>query len=316
MANSAEPKAIDIRDLRIDYGEKVAVDDVSLSIEPGQIFGLLGPNGAGKTSTFRVLATLQSPTYGDVYIKGVDIAEKPDKVRHKIGYMPDFAPVPTDLKVWEFLDLFAASHGMPSIIRKQRIAECLKSVNLEDSRNVYCKTLSRGMTQRVVLARNLLHRPDVLILDEPASGMDPFSRAALWKTLEELAEQGTTIVISSHILRDLSELCSHVGILHEGCLIDSGPIRDVLNRMGKRDTVLKIRITRKHDEASAVLDRSPLVSKVSPTDGEFEVTFSGDEDDQSELLIRLVEAGCRVSSFFPEMVTMEEVLLNLSNEAG
>ena len=312
---SEAPNAIDIHDLRIDYGDKVAVDGLTLSVGAGEIFGLLGPNGAGKSSTFRVLATLQEPTYGDVLISGIDLAESPEKVRHQLGYMPDLAPVPTDLKVWEFLDLFAASHGMPSLVRKDRIAECLAAVNMEDSRNVYCKALSRGMTQRVVLARNLLHRPKVLILDEPASGMDPYSRAALWKTLQELAGHGATIVISSHILRELSDLCTFVGILHQGRLLDSGPAQEVANRLAGRSTVLKVRIIEKLENAQKVLDKDSLVGDVKHDEGILEIPFSGGEEDQAHLLTKLISAGCAVTSFYPQLATMEEVLLNLSADS-
>ena len=176
---SATP-AIDIRSLRVDYGDFVAVDDLTLTVPPGEVFGLVGPNGAGKTSTFRVLTTLMEPTYGEVILDGVDVLEDIESARRIIGYMPDLAPVPSDLKVWEFLDFHAAAYGLGNRAqRRERVAECLEEVALTDQRDSWCKELSRGQTQRVVLAKTLLHRPRVLILDEPASGLDPLARRDL-----------------------------------------------------------------------------------------------------------------------------------------
>src|SRR6478752_1800954 len=168
--------AIDIRYLRVDYGNFVAVDDLTLAVPAGEVFGLVGPNGAGKTSTFRVLATLLEPTYGRVLIAGHHITDATSQARAALGYMPDLSPVPSDLKVWEFLDCFAAAHGIVTN-RRGRCDECLGEVRLIDKRNVFCNELSRGMKQRLVLAKTLLHSPKVMVLDEPASGMDPVSRA-------------------------------------------------------------------------------------------------------------------------------------------
>jgi ABC-2 type transport system ATP-binding protein len=193
--------AIDIRSLRVDYGDFVAVDDLTLTVPPGEVFGLVGPNGAGKTSTFRVLTTLMEPTYGEVILDGVDVLEDLESARRIIGYMPDLAPVPSDLKVWEFLEFHAAAYGLGARAqRRERVAECLEEVALTDQRHKWCKELSRGQTQRVVLAKTLLHRPRVLILDEPASGLDPLARRDLRKALRKLADAGATVFVSSHIL--------------------------------------------------------------------------------------------------------------------
>ena len=197
--------AVDIRSLRVDYGDFVAVDDLTLAVPPGEILGIVGPNGAGKTSTFRVLATLMEPTHGDVFFDGVDIAEDPRQARRLMGYMPDLAPVPSDLKVWEFLDFYAAAYGLRDAHeRRQRADRCLETVGLSNLRNNGCRELSRGQTQRVVLAKTLLHEPRVLILDEPASGLDPLARRDLRTALQSLAATGATILISSHILSELS----------------------------------------------------------------------------------------------------------------
>ena len=170
-AQSTEVSALEIRSLRVDYGDFTAVDELNLALPTGTIYGLAGPNGAGKTSTIRVLATLLEPTYGEVSVCGVDIFEFPEKVHALLGYMPDLAPVVPDIKVWEFLDLFAASHGYSGSEKSDRVNHCLQAVNLSDKRNVYGSGLSRGMMQRVVLAKTLIHNPRLLLLDEPASGM-------------------------------------------------------------------------------------------------------------------------------------------------
>ncbi|MEM7013110.1 MAG: ABC transporter ATP-binding protein [Verrucomicrobiota bacterium] len=318
MTKTTNDPAISIRDLRIDYGTKVAVDGLTLDVAPGEIFGMLGPNGAGKSSTFRVLATLQEPTYGDVEICGVDIAENPEKVRHQMGYMPDLAPVPSDLKLWEFLDMFAASHGLPRMIRKTRIEECLHAVNLTEARNVRCKTLSRGMTQRAVLAKILLHRPKVMILDEPASGMDPFSRKALRESLQELATHGTTVVISSHILSELSDMCTSVAILHQGKLQDHGPVNEVLWRLSGRQTRLRAKIKEGWQKAANLLqeDKDVIDLKENQIAEEVVFQFAGDENAQVALLSKLVSNGCGIATFVAETATLEEVLVNLAASSG
>jgi ABC-2 type transport system ATP-binding protein len=192
--------AIDIRYLRVDYGNFVAVDDLTLKVPPGEVLGLVGPNGAGKTSTFRVLATLMEPTYGEVILSGIDVLEDREMARRIIGYMPDLAPVPSDLKVGEFLEFHAAAYGLGNRTqRRDRVAECLAEVALSDKQGSWCRELSRGQTQRVVLAKTLLHRPRVLILDEPASGLDPLARRDLRQALRKLAATGATIFVSSHI---------------------------------------------------------------------------------------------------------------------
>ncbi len=216
--------------MRVDYGDFVAVNELCLNVPRGEIYGLIGPNGAGKTSSFKVLATLMEPTYGDVFIGGVDISLQPEEARKHLGYMPDLAPIATDLKVWEFLDLFASAHGLSGKIRRTRIEECLGKVALDDKRNEYCKSLSRGMMQRLVLAKTLLHRPSLFLLDEPASGMDPESRQALRYTVRQLAKDGAAVLLSSHILTELEDMCTMVGMMSKGNLVESGKISDVITR--------------------------------------------------------------------------------------
>lgn len=195
-----EPKhPVQLKELRVDYGDHLAVNHVSLTVNPGKIVGLVGPNGAGKTSIFKSIATLLDPTLGEVLIDGWNATEHPEKAQAKLGYMPDLAPVPSDLKVWEFLDLFAGAYWIELGEKQQRIDECLITVNLLDKRNDWCKSLSRGMMQRLIFAKTLLHRPLLYVLDEPASGMDSTSRSALKQALQKVTKEGAAVIISSHI---------------------------------------------------------------------------------------------------------------------
>ncbi len=315
MEGRDQQLGIETRDLRVDFGSFTAVDDLSLRVPRGEIYGLIGPNGAGKTTTFRVLATLQQPTYGEMYLEGVDLAAEPAEARRLLGYMPDLAPIPSDLKVWEFLDLFGASYGVPGRVRRDRIAECLEAVDLVDKRNTFCGTLSRGMTQRCVLAKSLLHRPGVLILDEPASGMDPVSRKALRDILRRVAAEGTTILISSHILSELSDLCTHVGILARGRLLDSGRPGEVADRLGKSTArVIRINILYGEKEAVALLGNQEGVRKVRKEGGGLVFEFSGTVDEQVNLLRILIDSGMPIRSFEERSASIEDVIVALHEE--
>jgi ABC-2 type transport system ATP-binding protein len=307
--------AIQLSDIRVDYGTYTAIHELSLSVPYGEIYGLIGPNGAGKTSSFKVIATLMEPTYGDIHVCGVDVAEEPEEARRRFGYMPDLAPVPTDLKCWEFLDMFVAAYGVPSHLHKQRVAECLEKVRLSDKRDAFCKSLSRGMMQRLVLAKCLLHDPRVLLLDEPASGLDPSSRAALRETLRGLAREGVAVLISSHILSELSELCTQIGILNQGRLLDSGSPEEVAKRLGARThRILEIRLKEAHPEAFEYL-KSLSHTKSLKTDGHLLILdYLGDEDEQTQLLRELIERGVPVRSFTERGVTIEDVILDLEGE--
>ena len=310
--------ALQIKELRVDYGNLVAVDDLSLEIAPGEIYGLVGPNGAGKTSTFRVLATLMKPTYGEVSFCGLDIDEKTAEVRRILGYMPDLAPAPSDIRVWEFLDLFAAAYGLRSAERKSRIEECLNAVELTDKRDTICKTLSRGMTQRLVLAKTLIHRPRVMILDEPASGMDPMSRIALRQTLRSLARDGTTILASSHILSELAEMCTSLGILVKGKLVISGTAAEVRQKLGGGTRVIEITVLEEaHGErAASFLTGLPGVAALKWEKLHIRFDLAGDEREQAALLTRLVQEGIAVRRFEERQASFEEILIQVSQEAG
>jgi ABC-2 type transport system ATP-binding protein len=304
--------AIKMVDLRVDYGDFAAVDSLSLTVPFGEVFGLVGPNGAGKTSSFKVLATLMEPTFGEVFLCGFDIALQPEEARRVLGYMPDLAPVPSDLKCWEFLDLYAAAHGLSEDARGRRIDECLEKVNLADKRDAICSSLSRGMKQRLVLAKTLLHRPKVMLLDEPASGMDPVSRVSLRNILKELAAEGTTVIISSHILSELSDMCTSVGFMAAGTLVDSGTTEEVLSRQGTAERQITIELL---DVESVAACKQAVagfgIDEVSSEDRVVSFVMSGEGDEQVALLRRLVELGLRVRSFEERRASIEDVLLGL-----
>lgn len=317
---SAPPPAIDIRDLRVDYGDFVAVNDLTLQVPRGEVFGLVGPNGAGKTSTFRVLVTLMEPTYGEVRLSGIDITEEPEAARRVLGYMPDLAPVPSDLKLWEFLDLFADAHGLGNARqRRARIDECLAEVQLTAERDKFCKTLSRGQTQRLVLAKTLLHRPRVLILDEPASGMDPLSRRNLRFVLKKLAEDGATVFVSSHILSELAEMCTSLCVMNKGRLLASGTVEEVRRVLGRAERVIHAGFIDRADEACEWLrTRTGVHEAVIASAGRVRFHFNGTDEAQAELLGGLVAEKFRVSVFEEQKSSFEDILVEVaeSNQKG
>lgn len=305
--------AVDIRSLRVDYGDFVAVDNLTLAVPQGEILGIVGPNGAGKTSTFRVLATLMEPTHGDVFFDGVDIAEDPRQARRLMGYMPDLAPVPSDLKVWEFLDFYAAAYGLRHAQqRRQRADRCLESVGLSNLRNNGCRELSRGQTQRVVLAKTLLHEPRVLILDEPASGLDPLARRDLRTALQSLAATGATILISSHILSELSEMCTSLCILNRGRLLAHGSVNEVRSQLGNTRRRLTLGLLSPPSDAADWLAQQPTISELRIESARISFEFTGDDEAQAELLEALVRRRVRLRTFEEKRSSLEELLVDIA----
>jgi len=314
-ANRLAP-ALEIRNLRVDYGKLTAVHDLNLTLMPGEIFGLAGPNGAGKTSTIRVLATLLEPTYGEVSVAGYDLFEAPDKVHGLLGYMPDLAPVIPDLKVWEFLDLYAHSHGFTGREKRARVDTCLAKVGLADKRNVYGRALSRGMMQRVVLAKTLLHDPKLLLLDEPASGMDPIARRDMRRILRALAADGATVVISSHILSELSDTCTSLGIMHLGKLVRDGPMDKVLSSLDGERVRIRIDLMEEAGLCATFLRSRDDVDAIHIEGRRIAFVFRGNEQARSELLRALVVQGIVLSGFTPEQVGIESLLMSLIESDG
>lgn len=306
--------ALEIDKLRVDYGDFTAVHDLSLELAPGEIFGLVGPNGAGKTSTIRVLATLLEPTYGEIRIAGHDLFEEPEAVHAIIGYMPDLAPVIPDLRVWEFLDLYAASHGYGGRDKRARVDAALAKVKLADKRKLFGRELSRGMTQRVVLAKTLLHEPRLLLLDEPASGMDPIARRDMRVILQELARDGAAVVISSHILSELSGMCTSVGIMHEGRLMSHGSMGAVLSSLEVGSVDVEMEVLERVERAIELLEARDDVAEVSVEGLRVAFTLTGDKGAQSALLAALVGEGVGISSFTPARSDIESLLMKLVEE--
>ncbi|MEN8773368.1 MAG: ABC transporter ATP-binding protein [Akkermansiaceae bacterium] len=305
--------SIVIKDLRVDYGDFVAVNDISLTIPSGVVYGLVGPNGAGKTSTFKVLTTLMEPTYGEVSVAGFDIFESAEEARRVMAYMPDLAPVPSDLKLWEFLDFHADTHRLGRArARRERVDECLKTVNLFEKRNAWCKELSRGQTQRLVLAKTLLHRPKVLILDEPASGLDPLSRREMRIALQGLAAEGATIVVSSHILSELAEMCSSLCVMNQGKLLASGTADEVRSELGRAERNLSVVTSGDPMEVEAWLKVRPGVSDLKVDGSRLGFQFLGGDEKQEQLLIGLVGADLKVRAFEEESSSFEEILVRVA----
>lgn len=305
--------AIDIRSLRVDYGDFIAVDDLSLTVPHGEVFGLVGPNGAGKTSTFKVLTTLMEPTYGEVILDGVDVLEDLENARRIIGYMPDLAPVPSDLKVWEFLEFYAAAYGIGNRSqRRDRVAECLEEVAMSGERNKWCKELSRGQTQRVVLAKTLLHRPRVLILDEPASGLDPLARRDLRTALRKLAATGATVFVSSHILSELAEMCSSLCVMNRGKLLASGTADKVREKLGSTRRLITASPLSRSEETVEWLGARADVKDARIDGSRVVFEFSGSDEAQADLMEGLIGLGIRLRSFEEKRSSFEDILVEVA----
>ena len=312
--------AILTRDLRVDYGDFTAVHGLNLSVPRGEVYGMVGPNGAGKTSTIRVLATLLEPTYGEVFVDGVDIAENRREAHQRIGYMPDLAPASTEMKVWEFLEMFATAYGFSRGAGRARWQDCLEQVKLTESKEALCGNLSRGMTQRLILAKTLIPSPSVLLLDEPASGMDPVSRIHLRTILRDLArDQGVTVLISSHILTELADMCSSVGIMNKGRLVYSGSTEEAASGLILEQREVELSWV-EGDKADAfdfsLLHQHESVSSFSRQNGRAMFHFSGDDQALAELLKSIVDGGLPVLRWAPKKAGLEDVLMHMEMENG
>ncbi len=306
---------LDVRGLRKEYGELEAVKGVSFSLGPGDIFGFIGSNGAGKTTTIRMIATLLEPTDGTALLNGVDIKEDPLEIRRMLGYMPDFFGLYDDVKVYEYLDFFASLYEIPGRKRPLIINDVLAMTNLSGKRDAFVQSLSRGMQQRLCLARCLVHDPTLLLLDEPASGLDPRARAELKELILELGRSGKIIVVSSHILPELADFCNMVGIIERGELLAFGSVEQVV-RDHRPVKILDVRLmTRAPAAARAIAGRTGVVEAQAPNDEELKIDFNGDLEAQAELLRQLVTDGYKVTAFREEQADLEDVFLKLTKGA-
>ncbi|MDI3508553.1 MAG: type transport system ATP-binding protein [Clostridiales bacterium] len=302
-----------VEDLVKRYGRFVAVDHLSMTVERGHVFGFVGPNGAGKTTTMRIAATLLAPTSGSVRVAGFDVMEEPIKVRRKIGYMPDFFGVYDNLKAMEYLDFYGASYGIPYKERQKTAEGLLNLVGLANKRDNYVDSLSRGMKQRLCLARSLMHDPELLILDEPASGMDPRARVELKNILKELKNMGKTILISSHILSELSEMCDSIGIIEHGRLVVSGDVKNIMETVSGRLTV-RIKLLDDMDRAINILKEQPLVSDIFQEDDMLEIGYKGKDEDLWPLLKTLVASDVPIISFSKTDGNLEKVFMEVTQD--
>ena len=295
------------------YGKRAALDHVSFEVPAREIFGFVGPNGAGKTTTLRILAALLAPTEGRAFIDGADVTRDREKVHSRIGYMPDFFGVYDQLTVAEYLDFYAACYRQPKRRRQKIVDDLLALVGMTERRNQLVDTLSRGLKQRVCLARALVHDPAVLLLDEPASGLDPRARVEVREILKELQAMGKTIVISSHILPELTELCTMIGIIDRGRMRATGPVQEVIARLtsGRR---LKIAVLGEKETAIEILTPLPSVRQVTSVNGTIEAEYEGDERTASDILLALTGAGIRVSEFTPMDGGLEDAFLRATSE--
>ena len=308
---------IEIRGLTKKYGDLYAIHDINLELSKGDVFGFIGPNGAGKTTTMRILATLLNPTSGEAYVGGHSIYTRPKEIRRLIGYMPDFFGVYDDMKVIEYLEFFAAAYRIRGPERRKMCESVLELVDLTYKSDALVTSLSRGMTQRLGLARVLLHDPQVLLLDEPASGLDPRARIEIRGLLKELRSMGKTIMVSSHILPELADICNKIGIIERGKLIVNSSVEDVMKQV-RQKRVLHITVAGDLATALPLLQAHPSVESAElhagsqPEDRYLIATLTTEATDPSELASALVAAGHRLTMLKEEEINLETAFMTLT----
>jgi ABC-2 type transport system ATP-binding protein len=288
-----------------------ALSDLNLTVNKGDLFGFIGSNGAGKTTTLRILATFLAPSAGTAVILGHDVVKHADAVRHVIGYMPDFFGVYKDMEVTEYLDFFGACYKIPTAQREKTVNDVLELVGLSEKKGALIGALSRGMQQRLGLARVLIHDPQLLLLDEPASGLDPRARIEMMAILQELQRLGKTIIISSHILSELQTLCNRVAIIEKGKLIYSGPVQGVRDQM-TQGHVLWVRVTTDQSQAVELLKTRAEITEVTTVDGEIKVTLANDAVDHSIVADTLVKGGAKLVELREDEIGLEEVFMRVT----
>jgi len=290
------------------YGKHCAVDNLDLDLEEGDIFGFIGPNGAGKTTTMRFLATLLAPSRGEAWVNGFSVTRQPDKVKRSLGFMPDFFGVYDGMKVWEYLDFFAVCYGVSRKKRAQILEDVLSLTDLAGKRDVLASALSRGMKQRLALAKALVHDPPVLILDEPAAGLDPRARIEMKVLLKELRQMGKTILISSHILSELADTCNKIGILEKGRLLASGKVSDILASI-RECRVIEVEVAGEEKKAENVISANSSVRNFDVGGKQFKFEFAGTSGDLVDLHRALFEAGVPLVWFREVEANLEDVFL-------
>lgn len=303
---------LEITGLRKVFGKYYALDGLSMNVPKGAIYGCVGQNGAGKTTTIKCIVGLLRADEGSIELDGEDILKHPGKQQSRIGYVPDEFGVYDNLKVGEYLEFFASCYGMEGLKARKRYVTLLEQVGLGDKLGFYVDGLSRGMKQRLSLARAMIHDPELLIMDEPMSGLDPATRMEFRQTMADLAEQGKTILISSHVLPDLAEMCTYIGIMEQGRMTLEGSVSDIIADIYERKPIV-ITVFGSVEPAIDYLKQCPKAETITVKGNEIMIGFSGDEKDEAWLLRELLEAGIQVRGFVREAVSLESAFMHLTN---
>lgn len=304
-----------IENLVKNYGKHRALSNLNLEVAKGELFGFVGPNGAGKTTTIKIITGLLKADGGHVYINGMDALRDSDKLKEKIGYVPDFFGVYDNLKAIEYMEFYASTYGLEGREVREGCYELMELVGLKGKGDTYVDELSRGMQQRLCLARAMIHQPDILVLDEPASGLDPRSRFEMKAILKELCSHGKTIIISSHILSEISEMCSSIGIIQKGEMVQQGSIEDIISAVNISNPIL-IRVWSGQREALELLRRHPLVKTLAIDGMEFQFTFAGDGEAEAELLEQMIAKGIKIMSFGRKRDNLESIFMQITKNSG
>jgi ABC-2 type transport system ATP-binding protein len=305
------PNAIKISNLWATYGTFKAVRGISFDVPRGEVFGFIGPNGAGKSTTLKILATLKAPAFGEVHVDGFSVVRNTHEVRKRIGYMPDSFGKYEDLTSEDYLQFFAAAYQLPLEQREHTIGDALELVGLSDKRGVSVDGLSRGMKQRLSIARVLLHDPSILLLDEPASGLDPRARIEMRELLKALQEMGKTIIISSHILHELAHLCTRIGIVERGQMVVEGSLDDIYKRLGVHQNI-QVHVTNLTEGMLAGIKSIRGVVEVDVQDERLDVQVKSEVVTPEDLLDQIHKAGAKIRLFHPEVMDMEQVFMRIT----
>lgn len=302
---------LDLENVHKNYGKVTALDGLNITINKGEIFGFVGPNGAGKTTAMKIISGLLLPDSGRVKVAGVDALKENHVLKEKIGYIPDFFGVYDNLKVNEYMEFFGSIYGMEGEKAKKLSLELLDLVNLSDKAEQYVDHLSRGMKQKLCLARSLLHNPELLILDEPASGLDPRARYEMKEILKNLRQLGKTILISSHILPELAQMCTNIGVIDKGKMVMTGTVDHIFHEMESANPLV-IRFTRNHERALEILKENPLADNIAIRNKSISITFKGNEEEEARLLSTFIQEGVMVSSFTREEGSLESLFMQIT----
>lgn len=306
---------LEIKGLVKKFGKFTAVDGLDMTVERGSIFGFVGPNGAGKTTTMKIMCGLLKADEGSIFVDKSDILKKSDDIRERIGYMPDFFGVYNDLKVKEYMDFYEVAYYIPYKDRKAITDRLLDMVNLADKKETYVDSLSRGMKQRLCLARSLVHNPEILVLDEPASGLDPRARMEMKNILKALSDEGKTIIISSHILPELDQMCSHIGIMEKGRMIVNGTVEEIADMLSSKRMV-EVSVLDNNEGLFRLLNLNEYCAEIKLTEAGASFAFKGDDADLAALLGSIIKEGIHVISFEKKKYDLENVFMRVTGGDG